>query len=170
MKNIIIKNGLIAGTIVSLFMVISMYYLHESGKAEGSMLLGYASMLVAFSFVFIGVKKYRDTLGEGKITFGIAFKVGLGISVIASVMYTLAWAIEYHFFMPDFMENMISATSEKLKSEIKDPVLLAEKIKEIESGRDLYANIFSFLGITFSEIFPVGLLVSLVSALILKKK
>lgn len=170
MKNIIIRNGLIAGTIVSLFMVSSMYYLHASGKGEGSMLLGYASMIAAFSFVFIGIKKYRDTLGDGLITFGTAFKIGLGISVIASLMYTVAWAIEFHFFMPDFLENMISSSIEKVKKEITDPVQLAEKIQLIESGRAMYDNIFSFLGITFLEIFPVGLIVSLVSAFILKKK
>lgn len=170
MKNIIIKNGIISGLIVSAFMVMSMAWCYKTESFEGSMLIGYASMLAAFSFIFIGVKKYRDTLGEGPLSFGTAFKIGLGIASIASLMYAVAWALEYHFFMPDFLDKMIDATATRLKSENIDPDKLKEKLAQAEAGRVFYSNIFFFLGITFLEIFPVGLIVSVVSALILKKK
>ncbi len=170
MKQIIIKNGLLSGLLVSTFMVCSMAYLYKSEGAEGSMLLGYASMLAAFSFVFLGIKKYRDSEAEGKITFFTAFKIGIAISSIASIMYTLAWAIEYHFFIPDFMEKYSSVAIEKLQKSNLSTIDLEAKIKEINEGKVWYDNIFLFLAITFAEIFPVGLLVTIVSALILKKK
>lgn len=69
MQKIILKNGLIAGLAVSIFMVCSMAYVYNSEHAEGSMLIGYVSMLAAFSFVFIGIKNYRDKVADGKITF-----------------------------------------------------------------------------------------------------
>ena len=83
MKQIILKNGLISGIIVSIFMVCSMAYVYNSKHAEGSMLVGYASMLAAFSFVFIGIKNYRDKVADGRITFFTAFKIGIAISAIA---------------------------------------------------------------------------------------
>ena len=170
MKQIIIKNGLIAGLAVSIFMVCSMAYIYNSEHAEGSMLVGYASMLAAFSFVFIGIKKYRDSESDGKISFFTAFKIGIAISAIASIMYVIAWAIEYHFFMPDFLEKYTGAAIEKLQKSNLSTTELVSKIKEIESSKSLYDNIFSFFAITFAEIFPVGLLVTIVSALILKRK
>lgn len=170
MKQIIFKNGLIAGLIVSAFMACSMFYCYNSGHFEGSMLLGYSAMLVAFSFVFVGVKNYRDKVADGKITFFTAFKIGIAISAIASTIYVLVWAFEYHFFMPDFLEKYTGAAIEKLQKSDLSTSDLEAKIKEIESSKSLYDNVFSFFAITFAEIFPVGLLVTIVSAFILKKK
>ena len=170
MKKIIIKNGIISGLIASVFMVCSMAYLYGSEKAEGSMLLGYASMLAAFTFVFIGIKNHRDKNLDGKISFLNAFLIGIGISAIASIMYVAAWGVEYHFFMPDFLEKYTSASIEKLQKSNLSTADLEAKINEINAGKSLYDNILSFSMITFAEIFPVGLLVTIISALILKKK
>ena len=170
MRKIILKNGLIAGLAVSIFMVCSMAYVYSNNHAEGSMLIGYASMLAAFSFVFIGIKNYRDKVADGRITFFTAFKIGIAISAIASFMYVIAWGIEFHFFMPDFLDKYILSEIEKLKDLNLSTKELDLKIKELESGKGLYDNIFSFTAITLAEIFPVGLLVTIVSALILKKK
>ena len=170
MKKIIIKNGIISGLIASVFMVCSMAFLYRSEKAEGSMLLGYASMLVAFTFIFIGIKNYRDKNLEGKISFLKAFMIGIGISTIASIMYVAAWGVEFHFFMPDFLERYTSASIEKLQKSNLSTADLEAKIKEINDSKSLYESIFSFSLITFAEIFPVGLLITSISALILKKK
>ncbi len=170
MKKIIIKNGIISGLIASVFMVCSMAYLYRSEKVEGSMLLGYASMLAAFTFIFIGIKNHRDKNLDGKISFLNAFLIGIGISAIASIMYVAAWGVEYHFFMPDFLEKYTSASIEKLQKSNLSTADLEAKINEINAGKSLYDNILSFSMITFAEIFPVGFLVSIISALILKKK
>ena len=169
MQKIILKNGLIAGLAVSIFMVCSMAYVYNSEHAEGSMLIGYASMLAAFSFVFIGIKNYRDKVSDGKITFFTAFKIGIAISAIASFMYVIAWGIEFYFFMPDFLDKYILAEIEKLQKLNLSTADLDAKINELEESKGLYDNLFSFAGITFAEIFPVGLIVTIVSSLILKK-
>ncbi len=170
MKQIILKNGLLSGLLVSTFMVCSMAYLYRSEGSEGSMLLGYASMLAAFTFIFIGIKNHRDKNLDGKISFLKAFMIGIGISAIASIMYVAAWGVEYHFFMPDFMEKYTSASIEKLQKSNLSTADLEAKIKEINASNSVYDTIFSFSMITFAEIFPVGLLVTIISALILKKK
>ena len=131
MKQIILKNGLLSGLLVSTFMVCSMAYLYRSEGSEGSMLLGYASMLAAFTFIFIGIKNHRDKNLDGKISFLKAFLIGIGISAIASIMYVAAWGIEYHFFMPDFLEKYSSASIEKLQKSNLSTADLESKIKEI---------------------------------------
>jgi hypothetical protein len=70
------------------------------------MLIGYASMLIAFSLVFVGIRNYRDKFNEGVISFGKAFKIGIMIVLIASTMYVVAWLIDYFFFIPDFFNRI----------------------------------------------------------------
>src|ERR1017187_9822075 len=72
------------------------------------MLIGYASMLVALSLVFVGIRNYRDKYNNGVISFGKAFKIGIMIVLIASTIYVVAWLIDYFFFIPDFMEKYSS--------------------------------------------------------------
>ena len=105
-KNIIIY-GLIAGIIVSILMLSTVNYIsHCKGNVDydTSMLIGYASMLIAFSLVYVGIRNYRDKYNEGVISFGKAFKIGIMIVLIASTIYIIAWGVVL-FFMADFMEK-----------------------------------------------------------------
>src|ERR1700754_5041147 len=108
MKKNIIIYGIIAGVLVSVFMLASVNYIsHCEGSVDynTSMLIGYASMLVAFSLVFVGIRNYRDKYNGGIISFGKAFKIGILMVLIASTLYVIAWLIDYYFFIPDFAEK-----------------------------------------------------------------
>src|ERR1044072_2199572 len=108
MKNTIIIYGLIAGVIVSTLMLYSVNSLsHGEGNFDydRSLLIGYASMLIAFSLVFVGIRNYRDKHNQGVISFGKAFKIGIMIVLIASTIYVLAWLVDYFYFTPDFLKK-----------------------------------------------------------------
>ena len=60
--------------------------LHQGGE-----ILGFATMLIAFSTVFIGIKRHRDVDGGGVIRFWPAVGLGLGISLVAS-LFACAWS------------------------------------------------------------------------------
>ncbi len=109
MKKNILVCGLISGALVTSFMMYGMLRCYNDVNFSSSMLLGYASMLLAFSLVFVGIKNARDKYGDGTITFGKAFKTGFLISLIASTLYVLGWMLEYYFFLPDFMDKYRSA-------------------------------------------------------------
>ena len=91
MKKIVIVCGLIAGLIVTTMMVITTAMCYSSGNFEGSMLLGYTTMIVAFSLVFVGIKNFRDKYNDGLISFGKAFKIGLFITLITSTIYVIIY-------------------------------------------------------------------------------
>src|SRR6185295_15372113 len=119
MKKNIIIYGLIAGIVVSVLMLSSVNYLsHCEGNVDydTSMLIGYASMLIAFSLVFVGIRNYRDKYNEGVISFGKAFKIGIIIVIIASTIYVVAWLIDYYFFIPDFMERYVAHSLDELRA------------------------------------------------------
>ena len=175
MRKNILLYGFIAGVIISTFMAISMAVMGcSAGDPKSkmtSMIIGFAAMVASFSFVFIGIKNFRDKQNDGVIKFGKAFLIGSLISLVASTMYVLTWGVEFHFFMPDFMDKYSEMQIQDLnKSGVKGE-LLDLGIKKIEETRDNYKNNpFFFAAYTYIEILPVGIIVSLISALILKRK
>jgi len=157
MLKVIVRYGIISGLIIGVPMIGYMWWLPADAQGPGAMnmVTTYLVMLVALSMVFVGVRHYRDQVQGGTITFGAAFLLGLGITFVASVIYTLAWEISMAVSAFDF-----AAWYAKLFS---DPA-------EAQEFMNTYSNPIYRMAYTFIEIFPVGVLVSLVSAAILRKR
>ena len=173
MKKNIIIYGLIAGivvTVLMLFNVHSLSYREGNFDYDKGLLIGYASMLIAFSLVFVGIRNYRNKYNNGVISFGKAFKIGIMIVLIASTIYVVAWLIDYFFFMPDFMEKYSANMIDKLKASGASQVEIDKQTKEMASFARMYKNPFFNAMMTYVEILPVGLIVTLISSLILKRK
>lgn len=170
MKKIVIVFGLISGLIVTSLMIINVVKCYHNEDFESSMVLGYASMLLAFSFIFVGVKSFRDKHNNGVISFGKAFKIGLFISLIASSLYVIVWMFYYYLFIPDFMDKYTSHMIVEAKRNGATAAELAATKSEMAGYKEMYKNPFYVILLTYSEILPLGLLISLISALILKRK
>ena len=171
MKKNVLVFGLISGTIISLFMALSMANCFGTNHfGASSMIIGFTAMIVAFSFVFVGIKNYRDKYNGGVINFGQAFMTGLWITLIASTMYVITWMIEFHYFMPDFMDKYAAVMIEQTKASGLPPAELQSELDKIASMKENYQNPFYRVLYTYIEILPVGLIIALISALILKRK
>jgi ethanolamine transporter EutH len=170
MKKNILTFGLISGLIVSgLISITAICYQRQD--FEGNMILGFSVMILAFAFIFVGIKNYRDKFNNGMISFGKASQIGLSIALIASTMYVLTWLIAYYNFMPDFMEVMTAQNIEKLKLDKQlTNAEMTSKIAEINNMKELYKSPLMVVLFTYLEIFPIGIIVTLISALILKRK
>jgi len=170
MKKTIIYCGLIAGAIVASWMVLAMSGCFYDPEFEGSMLMGYTSMLVAFSMIFVGVKNARDKYNDGMISFGKAFKIGLMIALIGSTIYVVVWMIDYYFFMPDFFERYSAKMLARMKASGASQAELQKQIIDSQNSGKLYRKPIFCALFTYMEILPVGIIVALVCALILKRK
>ena len=170
MKKNVIVFGLIAGAIVSTLMIIGMARGIETMNWDYGMAIGYTSMLIAFSFVFVGIKNYRDKYNNGAITFGKAFKTGFWISLIASTIYVVVWMIYYYGFVPDFMDKYSAYYIEKATASGATAAEIQKQSAEMEGWKEMYKNPLYVILLTYAEILPVGLVITLISALILKKK
>ena len=164
MKNIILKNGIFAGLIVSGFMAAMTLYMKTNPEMEPSMVVGFAGMIVAFSFIFIGIKQQRSA-NNGSISFGSAFLTGFLISLIASVMYVMVWLIIYYNVFPNFIEHYSEMMIKKAK-----PEDLAKVTEEMNQYKEWYKSPIMVILLTLMEILPMGIVVSLIGALLLKKK
>lgn len=170
MKKNILVYGLIAGLIVTALMAVNLSMVYKSGDFEKSILIGYASMLIAFSLIFVGVKNYRDKYNGGVISFGKAFKVGFLMTLIASTIYVIVWLIEEHYFFPDFMEKYTAHEIDKLQSSGISAAKLASKTKQLEQAKEWYGNPALRILMTYAEILPVGVVVTLITSVLLKRK
>lgn len=171
MKNIVLKFGLISGAVLAAMTTI-MVALMMSGQAgfKNSEIVGYTTMVLASLAIFFGIRTYRDGIGNGTITFGRAFKVGILIALVSSAVYVITWEIVYFNFVPDFADKYAAFSMEKMRADGASASELATAHAKMEDFKRMYKNPFFNIGMTFLEVFPVGLIVTLVSAGILRKK
>lgn len=171
MKRIVLRYGLISGVILialsSITLPLCLNGTLDMGKSQ---LLGYSIMVLAFLAVFFGVRSYRDQQNGGTITFGKAFQVGILIALVTCVMYVVAWEIVFWGFIPDFGDKYATIALEKMQKDGASPDALAKARTEMETFKKLYRNPLFNIGMTFMEVFPVGLIMSLVAAAILRRR
>lgn len=130
--------------------------------------LGYLIMLLALTLVFVGIKQYRDRVLGGVIRFGTGVLLGLGMSVVAGIIYVAVWEVYLATTDHAFIEAYTTGLIEARRAEGLSGPELQALIAEMETLQAQYANPLFRLPMTFLEIFPVGLLVTLVSAAILR--
>jgi hypothetical protein len=133
-----------------------------------SELLGYLVMLLALGMIFVGIKRYRDRELGGVIRFHRAVTLGLGMSVVAGLIYVAAWEVNIALTGDAFAETYMEAMIARQQEEGLSGDELQARIDEMRQWQERYANPLFRIPVTFTEIFPVGLLVSLASAGLLR--
>lgn len=167
MGRIITVYGVISGIIVIVGMYTSMAVVSDHGTM--GMVAGYLSMLVALSFVFVGVKRYRDVDLGGVITFRKALLVGFGIAVISSLFYVLSWEIYNWQTGGAFMAEYVAQSIENMRAAGKSATEIAQFSEEMRGFAEQYKNPAFRMAMTFMEISPVALLMPIISATLLRK-
>lgn len=169
MRRIVLIYGLIAGGILSAMMFGSMAFQEQIGF-DGGMIIGYASMVAAFLMIFFGVRSYRDSVAGGQVAFGQAFKVGLLIMLLACVMYVLSWEIISYRMVPDFADRYAAHIIAQARESGASAAELAEQQRKMDEFRESYRNPLIRAAFTFLEPLPVGLVFTLVTAAILRRR
>ena len=169
MKKTILTFGLISGLLSSLMMIATVPFMDRAGFDHGY-LLGYTTIVLSLMLTFFGVRSYRDHIGHGHITFGRAFLVGLAITLISCTFYVVTWEIIYFNFMPDFMDRYGAHVLQKMQAAGATAAAIQQKSAELDKLKVMYKNPFFNALMTFIEPFPVGLVITLLSAAILRKK
>ena len=166
MTRIALIYGTLAGVIVIACMVAS--FSLTSGGHTGSLWLGYLIMIVALTMIFFGVKRYRDREKGGVIKFLPAFFMGLAIATVAGIAYVAAWEAYLAISGRDFIGEYATAMIEAARAKGVSGPALAAQIAEMEQLKVQYADPLFRLPMTFLEIFPVGVIIALISAALLR--
>tara|TARA_R110002095_G_scaffold180177_1_gene157717 strand:+ start:920 stop:1468 length:549 start_codon:yes stop_codon:yes gene_type:complete len=169
MTRIILAYGMIAGIIVSVFLIGSIALANMDGDhGGGSLLFGYLSMLVALSMIFVAIKRYRDTVLGGVIKFWPAVLLGLAVAGLASVVYVITWEVYFRATDGAFTETYVTSLIEARQEAGVTGAELDAFIQQTRDSMALYGNWWFRMPMTFVEIFPVGLIVTLIAAALLR--
>jgi hypothetical protein len=169
MKKTVLTFGLIAGVIISVLMNASLLLAKRIGSGH-SMALGYTIMVASFLLVYFGIRSYRDNNLGGQISFGRAFSCGILITLITTVFYVVSWEIMFFNFMPHFMDGYFAAQIHRVQASGLDAATIATRVAAIQHSQQLYQNPFVNAAYTFIEPLPVGLIITLISAGVLRRK
>ena len=169
MKKTVWTFGLIAGAILSGTMLITLPFIDQIGY-DTAELVGYTTIIAAFLLIFFGIKSYRDNKAGRAISFGRAFLVGVLINVVASACYVATWEFIYYNIAPDFVEKYAAHVIEKERASGASAAEIAKRTADMQKYQEMYRNPFINAAITFLEPFTVGLIVSLMSAGILRRR
>jgi len=169
MKKTLLTFGLISGALSSLMMLATVPFEDRIGfdKAE---VVGYTAIVLSFLLVFFGIRSYRDNIGNGQITFSKGFVVGIGITLITCLFYVVTWEILYFTVLHDFMDKYSAYMTEKLRASGASPAAVQAQVLQLKHYKESYENPLFNAMVTFIEPFPVGLVITLISAAVLRKK
>jgi hypothetical protein len=170
MKKTVLTFGLISGAVMAALMMTTVAFIDKIGFENGT-IVGYTSIVLGFLLVFFGIRSYRENVGDGYISFGRAFSVGILIALISSIIYVLTWEVVFHNWLYDFPEKYTAYVIQKAQASGVSAADVARQREEMDSMWALYrSNFFVRAAFTFVEPFPVGLLVTLISAVALRKR
>jgi len=173
MTKIVLTFGLISGAIAAALMWIMLAAMNSGAidLEHGSMayVTGYASMIISLSLVFFGVKSYRDNNG-GHITFIKGLQVGILIGLISAVCYATSWEVYFRTGGSNFMKEYSQKYVERMRQNGATDDQIANARTEMERMTELYKNFFFRFAITLTEILPVAIVVTLISAGLLRKR
>jgi hypothetical protein len=169
MRKIIVTFGLISGAISSLMMIALVTFGGRIGFDRGA-IIGNTSIVLSFLMVFFGIRSYRDNIGNGQITFGKAFAVGISITLISCICYVVTWEIIYYNFLPDFWDKYGAHLAEKLTASGASPAAVQAKLQQVKKYKELYKNPLLNAALTFIDPFPIGFVITLISAAVLRRK
>lgn len=169
MKKTILIFGLISGALSSLMMVATVPFADKIGFDKGEY-VGYTAIVLSFLLVFFGIRSYRDNTGNGQVTFAKAFAVGISITLISCIFYVATWEVLYFHVLHGFMDKYGAYMVEKLKASGASAATIQAKLEEVKKYKAMYDNPLINAAMTFLEPFPIGLVITLVSAAVLRRK
>lgn len=169
MKRIILTYGLIAATITATAVTITCSF-HDKMDTSFAMLFGYATMVLSFCFTYFGMASFKKN-NSGVISFKQCMKIGMGIVLISSAAYALVWVILYNTVFPDFMAQYSAHEVANLKKAGASEAEITKTLEQMKEYKKIYDNPFTnFLFTFFVEPLPVGIVVTLISAGIIRLK
>ena len=169
MRKTVLTFGVISGLISAVMMLATVPFMHKISSDKG-LIIGYTTIVLAGLLVFFGIRSYRDNVSGGRLTFARGLAVGILISLLSNCFYVATWEVVSYKFMPDFAEKYAAQMVEHAKSSGASQQKIDETARQAADFVRNYHNPLYKVSMTFLEPFPVFLVITLVSAAILRKK
>ncbi|QTN38365.1 DUF4199 domain-containing protein [Cryomorphaceae bacterium] len=168
MKKVTTRFGVYSGLAATIFflgpMVVSPdSFLQPENMASGEV-VGYTTMFLCMSLVFFGVRAHRKE-ASGGYSFGDGFKAGLLITVVSTVVFYLGNVLVYEVIKPGFLEEFFVFYREYM---VENGSSEAE-IAQMDSSAVMMTNGWIYAVVMASTTFLMGLVISLISGITLRR-
>lgn len=153
MKTTVLKfgsYGLLAGFII---FFIHLFFGIDNLDNSTNEILGYLSIFLSLSFIYFGIKHYRDSENDGLISLGKAIQIGVLIALLVGLGIAIADFIYTKFIDPSFFINYEQQLIDQGKED------------EIVKMTSTTAALF-MLGL----VTVIGFIISIISGIILQRK
>ena len=168
MKTTIKKYGWRAALAMLIFGCLSMALATGTNRNyEISEVVGYLSMFLSMVFVFLGIKYFRDHVNDGAVSFGQSMKIGLLIALFPALTFEIMDQIYVNFINPNFYQEYYQRQVDKIQSD--SPEEYQAQVEKLEQEREMFANPMVQFLVMFLTVFVIGVVVTIISGLILKR-
>ena len=168
MRKTVVVFGLLSGAVSSGMMLLTLPFLDRIGFDRGEV-LGYSTIIASFLLVYFGIRSYREQVAGGSLTFWRAFGVGLLITLVSCACYVATWELIYFKLSTGFADKYAAYAIEKARAGGASAQQIAATTRQMEEFKTMYQNPLMNAAITFMEPFPIGLAVSLIAAVIIRR-
>jgi Protein of unknown function (DUF4199) len=169
MKQIVFRYGLYATLVIVGLGMIDLFIVAKYASLAVQEVAGYLTMFLAMIFVFMGIRHYRDRINGGSLSFVQGLKIGILIVLIPSVFFGLFDILYTEVIKPDWLDTYYAAYMERIKASTP-PEKLARALEKANREKEIFANpVYQFL-LMSATVFIIGLMVTIISALTLRRK
>ena len=162
-KSIMLNYGLVLG-IASILVSLVNYVIGDIYEPHWSLMVG--SLIITSAIIVMGLKKQKE-VNEGLLSLGEAIKIGLGITLISTLIVIAYLVIFYNVIEPDYFTNMVKFQEQMIAE--KYPNLTDEQLESAQKNAAMFANTGVNLTITLIVSLFFGLIISLIAGLVMKK-
>ena len=168
MKKTILRYGLYGASCICILFLLP-WLIGENLSYSVLEIIGYVSIVVSLSFVFFGIRHFRDKINDGRVSFGKALVLGLAISLITALAFGVLDVIYIKYINPDFTEEYYARNLAQLEETLPAAEFEIKRAK-MESEKELFSSpVMNFI-IMSMTVFVIGFIISLLSAMILQRK
>jgi hypothetical protein len=167
MKQIVFRYTVFATIAIIVFTAIHLFTM-SSMSYEAAEVAGYLTMVLAMIFVFFGIRKYRDHVNNGTLTFGQGLKVGLLIALGPAVFFALFDLLYVKVINPDWSDEYYNNYIRQA-TKSTPPDELPEKLKKLNEQKEFFSNPVMLFLVMFVTVFVIGAIVTIISALTLRR-
>lgn len=168
MKKSVLRYGLYGSITICALFLFSWFALKGADMSTQE-ILGYASMIISLSFVYFGIKHFRDQENQGRVSFKKGLIIGTLISLITALAFGVLDIIYVKFINPDFLTEYYEVVLNEMKETLPAEEFKLEQAR-MEAEKQLFANPMMNFLIMFLTVFVIGFIISLISSLILQRK
>lgn len=170
MKAVILKYGLLAGIVVNglMFGPIAVFGERPDWFRYGE-IFGYSAMVLTMTATYFAIRHARSQQ-DGPFGFSRGLAIGVGVTAVASFLFGVATYAFYRIMGDGFPQRLWDHYVAEIRGSGADATTVARQLAELESMRPLFFNYAFQAAVMFATLFLIGLAVSLVSAVILRRR